>query len=90
MDEILFVFDRTGEAIAAEQALLAAGLAIRVMSLPSAIQAGCGICLRVSKAQVRQAAGLLLKQGLCTRGLYARIPNEKGNSTYIPYREENP
>ncbi|MFV0412689.1 MAG: DUF3343 domain-containing protein [Oscillospiraceae bacterium] len=90
MDEILFVFDRTGEAIAAEQTLLAAGLAIRVMSLPSAIQAGCGICLRVPKAQVRQAQALLLGQRLSACALYVRILGEKGNSTYIPYREENP
>lgn len=46
-EEILFTFDSTAHAIAAEQLLLAKGLGVTVMPLPAAIHAGCGICLRL-------------------------------------------
>ena len=46
--EFLIVFKNTHEVITAEQELLGAGIAVRVMAVPPAIRAGCGMCLRVS------------------------------------------
>lgn len=45
----LISFDSTQAAILAEGLLLAKGLKVRVMPLPSYVKAGCGICLNVNQ-----------------------------------------
>jgi len=60
--DYLYVFETAHAAIAAEQALLGGDLAVRVMPVPTAIAAGCGIGLRVPKSQLVQANTLLKAQ----------------------------
>jgi len=62
MGDLLFVFDRTHAAIAAERTLLDGGFAVRVMPIPTAIIAGCGIGLRIDKARRAEAFALLQTQ----------------------------
>lgn len=85
--EILFTFGTTAAAIAAEAALQNAGLAVRVMSLPSSIRAGCGLCLRVSPADAKAAAQLLSGAKIEIADTYKR-EIDGAQSTYTPYRIE--
>ncbi|MDR1025444.1 MAG: DUF3343 domain-containing protein [Treponema sp.] len=55
VEEFMFVFANTRDAIEGEKRLLAAGLAVGVMPLPGGVGAGCGICLRVSPGDLEQA-----------------------------------
>ncbi len=77
--EWVFSFHTTGDAILAEQALMQAGLAPRVMPLPSAIRAGCGLCLRVATAQKDAALHALEQRRIRHAGLYLRYPQGEGS-----------
>jgi hypothetical protein len=55
VEEFMFTFANTRDAIEGEKKLLAAGLAAGVMPLPGRIGAGCGICLRVSSEELDRA-----------------------------------
>ena len=81
--EILFAFSSTSSAIQAEQQLLAAGLPVGVMPLPSSIRAGCGICLRLPGAVAGKAQAVLRAQGIYEYALYLRHVQD-GVSTYTP------
>jgi hypothetical protein len=83
--ELLISFASVNDAIAAEAALADAGLPVRVMSLPSAIRAGCGICLRVDSPRLAAARATLAARGIAPGGLYTRTPAGAG-STYLPYK----
>lgn len=85
--ELLFAFTSTSTAIAAEAALLDAGLPVQVMNLPSAIQAGCGICLRLPVALGGQGQAALRTVALTEYALYLRQV-QNGQSHYTPYTEE--
>jgi hypothetical protein len=59
--EMLYTFNTTHDAIAAEKALLDHGISVRVMPMPPQISAGCGIALRISRedaAAAQNAAGV--------------------------------
>ena len=85
--EILFTFGSTADAIAAEAALQNAGLAVRVMSLPSSIRAGCGLCLRVSPAHAKAAAQVLQNASIPAQDIYKRQATG-AQSTYTPHHTE--
>ena len=80
--EIVLTFARTNETIHAERILLEAGLTIHVMPLPSAIRAGCGVCLRLPQQQLQEAAALLGQAGIPTESIYTRtVEGERSNYT---------
>lgn len=80
-------FAGTSDAIKAEQALVNAGLHVRVMNLPSSIRAGCGICLRLGPDDYTTASRLLNAAGVAPQGVYERHPSPTG-STYLPVKNE--
>lgn len=82
--EILFAFEETGAAIAAEQALMEANIPVKVMSLPSAIKAGCGLVLRVPPQDAVKAASHLSAAGFAGYTCYTRTV-ENGQSRYEAY-----
>jgi hypothetical protein len=47
-DEVFFTFNTVLDVIRAEKALLDASISARVMPMPDAIGAKCGMCLRVA------------------------------------------
>lgn len=82
--ETVLTLARTNETIHAERILVDAGLTIHVMPLPSAIRAGCGVCLRLPQEQLGEAVALLAQAGIPVESLYLRTMVE-GRSTYSPY-----
>lgn len=82
--EILLAFDTTTRAIAAENALLEAQIAVNVMPIPSAIKAGCGICLRLAPQNFEDGKNLLTAKNLFADACYTRTA-QNGTSTYAPY-----
>ena len=82
--EIILVFARTKETIQAEGILEEAGLSIRVMPLPSAIRAGCGVCLHLPEAQFREASARLKEAKIPVESVFARAA-AGGRSIYAPY-----
>lgn len=71
-EEVLFTFSGTSHAIGGESAMLGNGIKVKVMPLPPAIKAGCGICLRVSQEEVAPAKQALHSKGILFEGLYIR------------------
>lgn len=82
--EVLLSFERTNDAIQAEQLLLNTQLDVQVMNLPSSIRAGCGICLRIKPGNVAAACSTLALRGIAPAGLYTRR-TEQGKSVYAPF-----
>lgn len=80
-DEVVLTFANTHGAITAEKTLLAAGLAVRVMPLPDAIGAGCGISLRVDFDEMKNAVSVLEKAGAPPEGVYLAQKKE-GRTAY--------
>lgn len=79
--EIVFAFAGTNHAIQAENILLSAGLPVRVMPLPSAIKAGCGICLRLSLPYSAKAKEELNKHDIPVQTTFYRT-EKNGISHY--------
>lgn len=71
-EELILTFKNSHDAIAAEQALLGAGVMARVMPLPAHIAAGCGICLRVDPQARGAALAALENAGVGVTGVYNR------------------
>lgn len=68
--ELIFTFHNTHHAIAGEQALLSGGIAVRVMPMPSAISAGCGLCLRVNPNDRAKAEALFAQKNVEVQQAY--------------------
>ena len=86
-DECILAFDRTHDAVLAEQVLLETGIKVRVMPLPAAIRAGCGICLRITPTAYRDALRVLNACSVTLPKSYRRII-EQGKSRYTQYVKE--
>ncbi len=85
--ELIFSFAGTHAAIQAEQCLLDAALPVRVMPLPSAIRAGCGICLRLPLRHQAAALALLRAAHILPQSFHIRSVSG-GVSTYIEWKED--
>lgn len=70
--EFVITFKNTNNAIKSEQYLLAEKLRVSVMPLPSQIQAGCGICLRIKPEEIDAALRILDQNDMKETGLYLR------------------
>lgn len=73
--EIVFTFEGSHQAIAAERSLLAAGLGVRAMPLPSQIAEGCGICLRVGEDESKRALEVLDADKLSPKAVWLKQSN---------------
>ena len=60
--DVVFTFDSTHVAMAADKALAGAGVAFTMIPTPTAISAGCGISLRLSYGLLEQARSVLATQ----------------------------
>ena len=60
--DVVFTFDSTHVAMAADKALAGAGVAFTMIPTPTAISAGCGISLRLSYGLLEQARSVLAAQ----------------------------
>jgi hypothetical protein len=58
-DEVFFTFNTVLDVIRAEKALLDASVPARVMPMPDAIGAKCGMCLRVAPPDRERALGAM-------------------------------
>jgi len=81
--ELVITFDDTHDAIEGEAALISAKLPVKVMSLPSSIRAGCGLCLRIPPNTLNAALAAL--SGIRIGDIYLRTPGNVG-STYDCFR----
>lgn len=81
--EFMITFPNTHSAIRGEQALLRGEVGSSVMPMPSSVVAGCGICLRVTGAEIQQARVLLTEAGVLPDGCY-RIERQDGCARYVP------
>ena len=71
-DEILFTFPSTRAAIAGERALLAAGLAAKVMPMPETLSAQCGIVLRLPPDELEAGKHALEAANIPIQHIYFR------------------
>ena len=71
--EYIVTFKNTNLAIKAEQCLLEQKLQISVLPLPSQINVGCGICLRVDQAEIKPALKILADRQITEIGLFSRV-----------------
>ena len=60
--DVVFTFDSTHVAMAADKALASAGVAFTMIPTPTAISAGCGISLRLAYGLLEQARSVLAAQ----------------------------
>ena len=85
--EYILTFGSTSHSIRAEQTLLAKGLSVTVMPLPSAIRAGCGLCLRVREPHLAAARETLSDAAVPIERIYLREPTGPV-STYTLFSKE--
>lgn len=85
--EVIFTFRNTHQAIKGEQTLLEANLAVRVMALPSALGAGCGLCLRVAPNDRAAGLGFLAAGEIEPEGVYLKSMGG-GTAVYSPLGSE--
>lgn len=71
--ELIFTFENASQAIHAEQALLAAGVGVRVMPLPPQISAGCGLCVRVAPGERAATVRTLEEHAVPIACLYQKL-----------------
>lgn len=81
--EVVITFRATRDAIQGERAVLEAGLAAKVMALPSALGAGCGLCLRLRAAELEPGRQALALAGIEPEALYYKY-QEAGRTVYRP------
>lgn len=86
--EIVLTFHSTHHAIQAEQLLIAEGISVSVMPLPSSIRAGCGLCLRIRPDDLKQAEERLRNAALPTDGRYTRTVHNGSSSYHILEQED--
>jgi hypothetical protein len=72
MEDILFTFHNTHHSILAEKILLEANIPVKVMPMPEAITAGCGLCLRLPEDDGLCAYRLLKSSSISPRGIYRK------------------
>jgi hypothetical protein len=79
--EAIICFESTSQAILAEQTLLEGAFYVRVMPKPSAIEAGCGFCLRFLPEDIEKGVVFLSKYGIHVKEIY-RMEKLDGTVTY--------
>ena len=87
--EYIITFKNTNYAIKAEQCLLEQKLRVSVLPLPSQINAGCGICLKINHDEIESALEILATNNIVEIDLFLRteeynrfVHTELGKPTY--------
>ncbi|MDR0649096.1 MAG: DUF3343 domain-containing protein [Synergistaceae bacterium] len=80
---MMISFANASSAITADKLLSEAGIVAMVMPVPSAIQTGCGFCLRLSPKLLADAIKLIESNGVAYSGVFSRT-EEQGVSAYRP------
>ncbi|MDR0882538.1 MAG: DUF3343 domain-containing protein [Candidatus Adiutrix sp.] len=86
--DIILTFQNTHQALAAEEALLAGGLEVRIMPLPATMGEGCGFCLRLGEGDLARAGQLLEARNL-DRPFKIYRRSDAGLADYQPVSEKN-
>ncbi len=76
--EIVLTFPNVQNALRGERTLLDASLAVRIMSRPSALGEGCGICLRVDVRDDEAARKALQAAEVLLEAAYLKKQGENG------------
>jgi hypothetical protein len=84
--EVIICFESTTQAILAEQTLLEKALNVRVMPKPSAIQAGCGFCLRFLPEDIEKVVPCLADCGIVVTAIY-RMEESGGKASYSVFQQ---
>jgi hypothetical protein len=71
---VVFTFPSTHAAMAAEDALREAGLALEIIPPPPPLSAGCGLAIRVGASLERTAIDTLAAQALVWHGPFPLPP----------------
>ena len=71
--QLVIAFDTTAAALAFEAAAPAAGLTGRLIPVPTAITAGCGLAWRDAPASRDTASALLTREGIAGASLYELV-----------------
>ena len=74
MARVVLAFASTHAAMAAEDALRLAGIALQVVPLPAWIAADCGLALRLDASDAGRAEEELLRRGIQVRGFHEEPP----------------
>ncbi|MFV0399135.1 MAG: DUF3343 domain-containing protein [Oscillospiraceae bacterium] len=85
--ELIYTFSNTHYSISAEKALLEADVPVKVMPLPSAIRAGCGLCLRMPMECDDAAGEALRSYNIPLQQRYKKL-DDNGTARYISFEEE--
>ncbi len=83
--EAVFTFHSAHGAIKGEQSLIEGGVPVKVMALPAALGAGCGICLRVDLDDLPAARRFLAEADVVPEKVY-RKSFEGGRAVYDEVR----
>ena len=86
--ETVFSFSTTNCVIYAEQVLLKSGFDVRVMPLPPAIRAGCGLCLRLNAGKTGAAENLFKQNSITEYSIYIKTVID-GKSRYTVFERES-
>ena len=86
--EYVITFKNTNLAIKSEQCLLEQNISVGVLPLPSQISAGCGICLRISRDEIRAALKVLAVNNIDEISLFLRS-FENGQFSYMDVTDGN-
>ena len=70
--EYIITFENTNHAIKAEQCLLEQKLNVGVLPLPSNISAGCGICIRLTSGEIKEALEVLSEKNITGIKVYLK------------------
>jgi hypothetical protein len=76
VDEFIFIFCSTHDAIMGERTLLIAGVDVKVMPVPGYLGSACGIALRINPKDTKKAKTLLDQS---VKGIYRHLL-ENGNT----------
>jgi hypothetical protein len=66
----VIIVHSTGHAIRLEKLLQGQGLACKMIPVPRQISSNCGVCIRVSRADVEAASQVVATAGLEIEGIY--------------------
>ena len=83
--EYIITFKNTNLAIKAEQCLLEQNLHPCVLPLPSQINAGCGICLRVKPEEIKSALKIIADKNIEGITVFSRVME---NNQFVYTKEQ--
>lgn len=83
--EYVFTFASTHHAVYAEELLKQLQIPVRVMPLPNALGASCGICLRVDPENFAVSKAHLAEKKVAVEGIYLAQDTAEGR-VYEPWK----